>query len=84
VTPASAVGTVDVRSGSQAGRGIATGAGLGVAAALVLCGVEHMSQSACGWSDFPGTAIPIVIGTAALGGVVGMLRPRWRRASGRP
>jgi len=80
VTPASAVATVDLRTGSQAGNGVAAGASLGVAAGLILCGSEHISQGSCGWKQFPGTALPIVIGAAALGGVVGMLRPRWRRA----
>ena len=80
VTPASAVATVDMRSGSEAGSDIARGAGLGLAAALVLCGVEHVSQSGCSWKEFPGTAFPIVIGSAILGGVLGTLRPHWRRS----
>ncbi len=80
VTPASAVGTGDVRHGSEVGIGLLKGAGLGIAAALVTCGAEHLSQNSCGWSDFPRTAVPIVIGTAALGGVVGLFRPHWRRA----
>ena len=80
VTPASTVGAVDVRRGSEAATGVLRGAGLGIVAGLVLCGVEHVSENGCGWSDFPGTAVPIVVGTAALGGVVGLLRPHWRRA----
>ena len=80
VTPASAVATIDFRKGSEVGSGLLKGAGFGVAAALVLCGVEHVGQNSCSWKEFPGTAAPVVIGAAALGSVVGMFRPHWRRA----
>jgi hypothetical protein len=80
VTPAGAVAAVDVRRGSRVGSGLLAGAAIGLAAALADCGIEHLGGNTCNWKEFPGNAVPIMIGTAALGGVVGLLRPRWRRA----